>query len=823
MELGSTLERQKYGITSQNGIYRAAFPAFRVFIYGEEVSGDVIEVRVNQSGGSMDRSPGTFSVSLANIGDKYILDHNDMVALASSRDQLVSSLGENVAAYKDLVGSIRDGVGEDENVVSEMGRILSSSGRFSELAEYYASYYSELLKTGYYQGSWDENKVPDFIKYNIIKKKAPLVVPQWQAFYEEFKKDGSYLTKFFLNKEGFIYPFAEGDCVFHPNDPVRIAFRDPFDPSTWYWSFTGFVDGFVEDRGANQESIVTITGTDVTKMARYSMFQTSTDAVRDAAITKLFPIFESTTTEVKWTAYAELFAHFTIFEMLELLFFGLEAYKPSITEFVKRACAQMYPAEVDQFLTHSATKQSTEELKGMSYNEKVALMKDYMGGDKTTRFEGARFPPLQTPQGTKFQRKDEKYGTYAFFIGKADNYDKAMGTEIPITELRSLNDFLNHRVTENDPMIMGSTSKAKTYWTPSITLNDVITQIGRNIEDYPVGAGRVVYVAPSGLGLGVSSGVMDEVMNAAGGGLHSEFKDRLTYLYDLAEQIQFCFYATPRGDVVFEMPFYDFDPWVWDSAGTFLSNDTLDTAAAAWRKTLNDLRLNVEKWSKGSVKYSEKEIYQMMQLSSDLQLVQEGFSLTESDNSATNYSDYYTINKHETYGYSNALNDSGLKTFARCAPYVMERMGEGFNPIDMREYQFVYVPALAPLLGFRAASDKSPWTQVTSAEGAQIFASLDLRKCNAEARTLNIQVLPHFGFMVNRTLYWRQRNYVASIVSCSHSIAVNSSCETQVNVNYARAWTGEYAEGNKSPKMEVFRHFGGDLPFSYAVLLDANK
>ena len=823
MELGSSLQNQRYGVTSQNGIYRAAFPAFRVFIYGQEVSGDVIEVRVNQSGGSMDRSPGTCSISVANIGDKYILDHTDMVALAQSRDTLITTLGENVNAYKEMMAYLRDGAGEDENVVAEMGRILSSSGRFAELTEYTSSLYSDLLAKGMYQQYWDENKVPDNLKYKVIQKKAPMVVPGWQDFYEAHKSDGVYMNIFFehsLAQLGFVYPFAEGDCIFHPNDPIRIAFRDPFDPSIWYWSFTGFVDGWVEDKGVNQESVVTVVGTDVSKMARYSFFQTSTDAVRDKAITALFPIFEGTSTEIKWTAYSELFAHFTIFEMLELLFFGLEAYVGSVTEFTQRALAQMNDNEVNQYLINSNTGKSVDEIKALSSTEKRTLAKTFMEGNKPNRFQGAHVPPLQTPNGTVFQRKNSKYGTYAFFVGKADNYDKSMGEEVLVSDLRKINDFLSHRVSLADTMTMGVTTAAKNYTPPTLTLNDVITTIGTDIEGYPVGAGYVVYVAPATLGLGTSSGVMNEVLNAAGGGLHSEYKDRLTYLYDLAEQIQFCFYATPKGDVVFEMPFYDFDPWMFDEADTFQSNEKIRSAAEYAQSSLENVRSKVEAWSKGSAKYSESDIYRMMQLSSNLQLLEEGFTLKEPEDDRTVYSQLFTVDKHETYGFSNAINDSGLKTVARCAPHQIARMGDIGSNVDLTDYQHVIAPELAPLLGFRMASDKTPWTEVTSEEGAKIFASLELRKCNSEARTLSLQILPRFGLMVNRTLYWRQRNYVANIVSCSHSIAVNSSCESQVNVNYARAWKGEYQSGSR---MEIFRHFGGELPFSYAALLKANK
>src|SRR4030042_439392 len=118
---------EKAAILATEGIYRAAFPAFRIFIFGQEVSGDVAEVRVNQSGGSQDRSPSTCSFSLVNVSDKYILDHDDMIAISNSRDNLVAYLEQNVDDYKKSSKYLTDSIGQESSVVQEFLRLLSSS------------------------------------------------------------------------------------------------------------------------------------------------------------------------------------------------------------------------------------------------------------------------------------------------------------------------------------------------------------------------------------------------------------------------------------------------------------------------------------------------------------------------------------------------------------------------------------------------------------------------------------------------------------------------------------------------------------------------
>ena len=80
------------------------------------------------------------------------------------------------------------------------------------------------------------------------------------------------------------YPMMEGDCIFHPNDPVRIVFRDPFDPSIWYWEFTGFIDSWTEEQGLNKDSTISISCTDVSKMARYATVAVNTGIIKGEEI-----------------------------------------------------------------------------------------------------------------------------------------------------------------------------------------------------------------------------------------------------------------------------------------------------------------------------------------------------------------------------------------------------------------------------------------------------------------------------------------------------------------------------------------------------------
>jgi len=827
-KLGEKLWTEQSVLSSQEGIYRAAFPAFRVFIYGQEVSGDVIDVRVNQSGGSMDRAPSTCSITLHNPLDKYIIDHTDMVALSDSREQLVNYLKDNVTLFAGLQQYFRDEAGEDVDVLEAFFGAFANEQVGQSFVDVVSAFNDELrAASGWFQENWEEGSVPDSIKKTVVEKKATQYAPESQKVIDALGEDWDAFP-IFLEDYIYTYPFTEGDCIFHPNDPIRIAFRDPFVPTIWYWMFSGFVDGFTEDVGVNQESTVTIVGTDVSKTLRYSYFQLNVDAGLDKSIQEIFkfdPAFEGAgdVAALNWVAYQELFAHFTAYEILEMLFFGKEAYEGVMTELTNRAVEAFSDSEVQVFLQKHGVYKSLDEINKMTDTQRRSSLEEYLIGAKQSRFQGSFFPPVYAPHGVTFKRKEESKGVYAYYIGDAelDGLEKATGSPITMGNLRQLNDMLHSRVRVDDLTDMAADETSAPN-SDGLGVVDVVSIIGSDIDTYPVGGGRVFYVAPTRLGLGLSAGVMNEMVSGAQGDLHSDFRDRLTYIYDLAEQIQFCFYSTGRGDLVFEMPFYDFDPWMFDGEDSHITNAEIEGRAGLQglrKEGEKPLREWVSEWSAASGDYTESDILEMMELSSDLQLTLEGFGGSYNAQNF-NYSDYFTINRHETFGFSSSLNDNGLKTLARIAPNNIARVEEA-NDINSRRFQWAAAHGLVPLLGVRPAADKGPWTEVTSEEAARLFAAVELRKTNAEARNIGLQTLPHFGLMVNRPLYWRQRNYVANIVSCQHSMVVNSACDTTVNVNLARGWKGVYKEGT-SPKLEDFQHFGGETPFNYARLLSEN-
>ena len=75
-------------ITSMEQINRASFPKARVFIYGREVSDDLLSVRINQSSGSLERSPSTATFTISNYLQKYTLTNSDMIKIGTLKHKI---------------------------------------------------------------------------------------------------------------------------------------------------------------------------------------------------------------------------------------------------------------------------------------------------------------------------------------------------------------------------------------------------------------------------------------------------------------------------------------------------------------------------------------------------------------------------------------------------------------------------------------------------------------------------------------------------------------------------------------------------------------
>lgn len=801
-------------ITNRHGIYTAAFPAYKVFIYGQEISQDVVEARVNYAGGSVERAAGGCSITLVNPNDKYTLNYVDIREIGRATNALQDITAAEIEDFMDTLNS--------ELVWSEM-LIESPEGDdlIGKETEYTEKYKEDLenMKKKYNEAKkvFEENvassvnwgSIGGFAKRRVLERKLKYTVE-----INPKVSDTNVLT--YDKKTVPHYPLSVGDCIFHPNDPIRIAFRDPYDPRIWYWMFSGFMDSFTENSGPNKDSMVTITATDVTKSARYAFVQENTgfmdeDQLENVANAGFLP--------------QELFADFTILEVLEILFFGSSAFEQAMPDLVRSFVAQFTDEQLQAAI-------ATSSLSPDSYSEKDAgalrsFYIKYLEEKRKNRVVGLNMPPIVSPRNIQFKRKSESLGVSAYFYGEVDENDLAVGEKIP--NLKKWNDILYHQVKRDDLRDMCVDTSVYSSFDKNLSIEAVIDEIGMGMlgttdassnpygetqttAKFPVGYGRVFYLAPGKLNTEIGRKVIDKSMIGSRG-MHSIFRDKLSYLYDAVEGMDFRFYATPKGDIVLEMPFYDFDVdyFVYgDSGNPYSSHDTTDLYGRVeeFYEKYNDLfQKSYDGKYQGVADELSKMLFNIESALADLE------AYDYNSTPKPDYAKLFTIEEHETISFSNTKTDQGVITSYHCVP----RIAGGFKSLqrdDAVDRVIADCWELKPMLGERRG-EGAVFGFIDNAEAAEVYAALQLNRMNAEAHNLSIQTLPNFGLMVNRPIFWRYRCCQANIVSLQHSIVWNNSCDTTINVNQIRSWRGEVNDEG----MPIFKHFGGDRPFDLSRLL----
>lgn len=797
------------------GVRRMAFPSYRIFVYGHEITNDVVAVRSNQSGGSAERSAGTCSITLLNQNDKYIVDHNDALVIGVSRNKLLQKLDSEIKDFPDTQAGLWHTVASgDLNSYFALKNVAGFSPTFKETFDFISKKLEGDLEVDFNYGS-----ITDLAKYSVLKNKM--------GYSVEMKpiKDTSLVK--YNKKVSYDYFFQEGDCIFHPNDPVRIVFRDPFDPRIWYWEFSGFVDGFSESLSSNKESVITINCTDVSKMMRYAILQLSTGML-DPNIEDVIEGIKGKL-NTRFIPYQELFAGMTIFEILEIIFFGADSLKRSITSSIDSQVFNMSQEDLvtfamsklnmtfdeiaqsvdpDAFFTGYATGLTEAEMSSLQH-----LVEDSLLNSKLNNLHSKNISAVTSPRNVSFRRKNDKFGVHAYFFGNPDAVDESIGESVD--SLYNWNEVIHHRVriTDLDDMSVDDTF----YLNNSTDLNIdmVITLIGKNPIHigypngrFPVGGGKVFYMTYGGLESALGRDVLDRSFGGVGS-MHSEFRDRLSYVYDLAERIDFRFYATPRGDLVFEMPMYDFNPsYFWNNLGYI---DDVDKKKQETIDRYTDI--SGGKAYSGNYKDIAQELSELSFktefFNNDLEIIDYETTVKEFD-----YRRHFTINTHEQYDYANNCSDNGLLTGYRCVPKIIRSRSSIDDP-NLRKYQWAYSKELIPTLGFRPGTG-DVWGFIDTNEGAEKFAALMLNKLNAESRNISVNTVPKFGLMVNRPIEWKHRNYYANIVSLSNSITWNSDCSTNIVLNQIRGWNGQVDESG----FQIHKHFGDqDRPFNFAEFI----
>jgi hypothetical protein len=835
-----------------DSLNRVGFPKARVFIYGHEVSADLMTININQASGSLERSPSTATITLANQYSQYILTKNDLAKIGEIKQKVKGTWNESlrnfagrarsysgsgstpsIESYLNNLEEVSDlststisasqqgdsdiwnvdvaikgvntsnplggGVNLSNDKMAELLKSLDGSDPediYRQLQALSSSSSDPLVLTEADAQVLAENLAKQYEASNNKKRLENINLTASNIFAASSVKQSVVAKKMtntlhvvavskeqsVLNYEDglrYDYPMMWGDCIFHSNDPIRIAMRDPFDPSVWYWSFTGFVDSATESQGLQKDSTVTISCTDVTKMARYATVALKTGMIYGEEIPVAGLQGAQNGANLGLILTDELFAYMSVPDILETLFFGSKSAKEvSISAAVARAnlMKDLTKEEVDRYFLEkegqtlesiwnalpdnfksseisSKTQGQVSGEGGSSYA--LNKIEDVLKVKVNSNVNDLNFPTLTSPRGVEFKRSSTSKGLHYYIIGEEDIYDAA-NDSIQLNNLHEWNEIIHHRVKYTDLTDMYIEDNVPNTEI-SIDTDQIISTIGTDIEKYPVGHGYVYYMSPGSLNSIIGSNALDGSFGGVGT-IHSSFKDRLSYIYDLADAIDWRFYATPKGDIVFEMPFYDYDPQdFWDR--------------------------------------------------------EESKNTTTKGYADFDYARMFTIGNTDLASFSTTQTDQGIITAYRSLVNLVA--GQNNLGTQIKEYVAVFDTTLMPTLGFRMAEDTA-WTFIDNKYDAELYAALQLNKVNSAAKTCSVDHVPKFGLMTNRPVFWQKKGYYAIIISLNHSFVWNSDISTSTNLNNVRAWGGEIDEqGNP-----IYKHYmDTDRPFNLALLL----
>jgi hypothetical protein len=208
---------------------RFAYPKYKVFIYGVDVSNDVTYITtVNNNNGA----PNTCTIRLNSPGDRYSLTTEDIAFIHK-----ISKL-----KIPWLAGSL-----SDDSWFSGTG---SASTKEFDPEKYRIS---DDIKAKILLAKL---RISQSVNTELLKDPAGNPLPS-----EYYKYYGTEIKK---------YPTADGMTIFHPMDPVRVFMRDPFNPSRWYHHFAGFVSDLAETINENGMKTITVGCEGPTKLLRYT-------------------------------------------------------------------------------------------------------------------------------------------------------------------------------------------------------------------------------------------------------------------------------------------------------------------------------------------------------------------------------------------------------------------------------------------------------------------------------------------------------------------------------------------------------------------------
>jgi hypothetical protein len=754
------------------------FPAFRVFVFGLEVTKDVLSVSVTHSDG---RGPSTAEIVLANkdadrgIEDRYVITERDIIAMTGSNgreiklpfrtlyEQVLVALGQELNDVQLEINSLsslspRAGLPLRGQALqaAEVARRASLTLKEATIREKigtlqtnYADVRNEIITDANALRAQVLEHLPKVVlddkKRRVLTAKVGEVVDigppvildaTGKALYPYGNDLGLINTLTEVQAMGGLaprYPFQVGESIFHSNDPVRIFYRDPRS-SDWYYMFAGYISDTVDSIDTNNARVVSLRCEDVLRAFRYARFLTSPGIIDIQAVaTQVDTVIR--------TFFSDDFTNFPLFEFLFTMVFGFQ--RARTIEIASRSGIET------SAITGTVTKRLISASAYGRDGVDVAIQKDGVG---LHSLEGSLVCFLKQP------------GSVAPVLNEDST---VVGRTVTLENLAQYQAIVDHqvRVTDLRSMLLESRARVLSAEIDTATpIEKVITTIGEHPELYPVDGGRLIILAPTEL-----ANKSPFKLDFKGVELKTgSFTSRLQKIYDVLERVEFSFYASPKGDLIAEMPLYDFDPV--DFAGEVSHEDVKRVFRAVQRISLAD-------------------------------------TTVPSGQKVGPFHHSYVVAKQDTVSYSRSFSDENVRTLATCSYHPikgLESSGDAVTTTGQLPARRL-LGSLIPLFGVRH-EEIPPNVLIFGNKAAGVYCQMMLNRFNGAAREISLEALPNLRIAPNRPIVVDVRSCVGTCREVTQQITWPTEMSMTLKLDHVRGWDGNRDEKTGRP---FYSYLGG--------------
>lgn len=764
---------------------------FRVFIAGKEVTSDVNSLKIQYHDGNQTSMA---QISLNNEFDKYTITPDEMAGLAGVTEKLSLVVEEEVNNLRNpppLVEGVAvevdrtDFPGPEGQLSAERINEIARERFFEVAEENVSSQFSdifpgkinrlkrEMMERKFYRGTFINND--KFIFLDDLKRSS---------------EKGNTPQGLFPRLSGWVpqYQIYSGSTIFHTSDVIRIFLQDPYDPYVWYYGFTGYITDDSDILDVNNDKSVDFTCEDILRPFKYARTTVNPQIANPEVLT----LFNDT------AIYGGLKEPFKNLSIPESIMFQVFGGKP---------------------LGITNEELGIEVRRGDNLQGEPL---EYFDGTGNFDFKNSRIFIF----GEELQQADA--GSRKFYQNIENKVERDIG-------LRSYQAFVDTRVRVEDLVVEREEESQesrvkKTNIFSDIVSNSVsegftgsgaltlpvqrspiyrtITAIGENLDLYPID-GRVIMILPGSLNPTTNTDVLTNEF-ASYSVTKTNFTSRFNMLKMYAERLDFSLFATPRGDLLFEMPFYDFFP---DDFGV---DPTLPpgTNRHLYTEKRPPERLNEWPELKGPAP----------------NLV---VSSGTSENELPSYAHAFTLARNNQIStYSRTFSDANIRTIFTTGFFIVQgfpNVGESRNLLG--KSVAAVAESLVPSFGSRHEAI-NPHGYISSEKGAQLFAEVQLNKQNSSATNVNIGIDAKFDLFLNRPIRILHKEILATLRSYTHEINVKGRnlSTSSLEMNCTRFWTGGVV-GDKNIKSvdgsprRIYEPIGtqASKPLDYRTLFDIQK